>query len=424
MSSTPGIQNQTAVAYCNLELDFDARKCEVSVRLVSLTEIRKEILDSVKLEHLDLIKLHIALLPHKSERATGPRSLSSQVLFGNVFTFTDVQPNQLSLLGLRIRAYRSKRHRRSTMIGETTLPFLAVKFGEKEPIRVAMDARKTLEELDSLSRSNSSRGTPRAVRNFTENVLDTLETGMGVLPAALKGGQSNSRALAGTDSTRSSSRSLPVGSFRSSGRSLTSQDPETVSNAEGRALAVLSDQDRRSSLMTVVSSTSSSIGAKRRAGEMQLGLSYVFMTGRMTVTVIKAANLTASEVLTPSRARKLAKLRRANKLEAHLEREAPDTYAEVELATVEGSLASSRTTVRRRQTDPTYQEDFVYDVPTRALDEVTVTITIYKQTKTSTSVLGWIAFGKQNSGVDEATHWADMRANRDQTVVRWHTLLK
>lgn len=155
-------------------------------------------------------------------------------------------------------------------------------------------------------------------------------------------------------------------------------------------------------------------------------MSYLPQSGRLNVSVIQASYLTASDILSPTQLRKLSKEKRAGRLEQALAKESPDTLVEVVLTTpLEGIIARSRTSVRKRLTDPLFHEDFTYDVTERSLDDLTITVTVYNDKKHAAQpVLGWVAFGKQNSGIDEATHWNDMRNNRGQPLVRWHTLLK
>lgn len=214
----------------------------------------KQVLGLVKLEHRDLIKMSVVLLPFKSKRTSGSRVISKKVIFGDRFTFSDVQPNQLSLLGLRLRAYRCRRHRRSTMIAESTLPFLSVRFRDVVPVQVALEARMTAAEMESMQKTPP---THKKATSFANSVFDSLEPAVAMVTRDVPPGASSPRSTVITTATGVSAfTALTAALTEAATRELNADAAEEVTSHTSTLL------------MTSVAST---FGHTRRAGELLLG---------------------------------------------------------------------------------------------------------------------------------------------------------
>ncbi|CAG0880519.1 unnamed protein product [Cyprideis torosa] len=155
------------------------------------------------------------------------------------------------------------------------------------------------------------------------------------------------------------------------------------------------------------SSNRSSTGSSSRGGggipELLLSLSYSAVTGRLTVEVIKGSHFRS---LTAPRA--------------------PDTYVRLSLACKSGQeISTSRTSVRRNQSNPTFKEIFMYQIPVFQLGDVTLMISVFSRKGVKKKdMVGWFSLGCNSSGEEELAHWTLMReSTAGEEVCRWHVLL-
>ena len=87
-------------------------------------------------------------------------------------------------------------------------------------------------------------------------------------------------------------------------------------------------------------------------------------------------------------------------------------------------VAKSKTTVRRGMYDPEYNESFVFQMAESDLSEITLLFSVISISKKriKKDVMGWFALGKSSSGDKETRHWKAVLANKETSVVHWHTL--
>ncbi|XP_030740843.1 synaptotagmin-16 isoform X2 [Echinops telfairi] len=137
--------------------------------------------------------------------------------------------------------------------------------------------------------------------------------------------------------------------------------------------------------------------------ELLVGLSYNATTGRLSVEIIKGSHF-----------RNLAVNR------------APATYGKLFLLNSVGQeMSRCKTSVRRGQPSPVYQETFIFQVTLFQLSDVTLMISVYnRRTMKRKEMIGWIALGQNSSGEEEQDHWEEMKETKGQQISRWHTLLE
>ena len=102
-----------------------------------------------------------------------------------------------------------------------------------------------------------------------------------------------------------------------------------------------------------------------------------------------------------------------------------DTYVKVAMLSSSGKqVAKSKTTIRKSMADPEYNETFMYEISEKDLQLQTLTFAVIAISKTRKrkEMIGWFSLGKNHSGQDEIRHWNDMIQEKEQTVIRWHTL--
>ncbi|XP_066910998.1 synaptotagmin-14-like [Clytia hemisphaerica] len=162
------------------------------------------------------------------------------------------------------------------------------------------------------------------------------------------------------------------------------------------------DEDGNSSFNLSDLSSLASFGESETKPELLVNLRYTDLTGRLTVEVIQAANLKKTIMIV-----------------------APDTFVKIQCVTAKGKMiGKSKTTVRRLQANPEYNEKFIYPIPEEDLKDATMMFKVYSvgKRRKKRELLGWFAYGLNNSGPTEAAHWQEMCQNKDRDVCHWQEL--
>ncbi|XP_016297746.1 synaptotagmin-16 isoform X2 [Sinocyclocheilus anshuiensis] len=137
--------------------------------------------------------------------------------------------------------------------------------------------------------------------------------------------------------------------------------------------------------------------------ELLLGLSYNATTGRLSVEIIKGSHFRNFALNRP-----------------------PDTFGKLALLNSMGQeISRCKTSIRRSQPNPVFEETFVFQVALFQLSDVTLMVSIYnRRNMKRKEMIGWVALGQNSSGEEELLHWQDMKESGNQQVCRWHTLLE
>ena len=102
-----------------------------------------------------------------------------------------------------------------------------------------------------------------------------------------------------------------------------------------------------------------------------------------------------------------------------------DTFVKIKCVSGKGKkIGKSKTTVRRLSAHPEYHETFIYPISEDDLEEATMMFQVYAvgKRRKKRNLLGWFAFGLNNSGTCESAHWQEMCENRDCDVCHWQEL--
>uniref|UniRef100_A0A7M5X1N8 C2 domain-containing protein n=1 Tax=Clytia hemisphaerica TaxID=252671 RepID=A0A7M5X1N8_9CNID len=149
-------------------------------------------------------------------------------------------------------------------------------------------------------------------------------------------------------------------------------------------------------------SSLASFGESATKPELLINLHYTDLTGRLTVEVIQAANLKKNTMIID-----------------------PDTFVKIKCVSGKGKrIGKSKTTVRRLQSSPEYNETFIYPLSDDDLEDATMMFQVYSvgKRRKKRELLGWFAYGLNNSGPTEAAHWQEMCQNKDCDVCHWQEL--
>lgn len=74
--------------------------------------------------------------------------------------------------------------------------------------------------------------------------------------------------------------------------------------------------------------------------------------------------------------------------------------------------------------NPEYHETFIYPLSDDDLEDATMMFQVYAvgKRRKKRDLLGWFAFGLNNSGPCESAHWQEMCENKDCDVCHWQEL--
>ncbi|XP_057315116.1 synaptotagmin-14-like [Hydractinia symbiolongicarpus] len=150
-------------------------------------------------------------------------------------------------------------------------------------------------------------------------------------------------------------------------------------------------------------SSAASFGDVTSEPELLVNLHYVDLVGRLTVEVIRAANLKKNNMLL-----------------------APDTFVKIKVVSGKGKkIGKSKTSLRNQSSDPEFNETFVYPMSPEDLKQATMMFTVFavgRRRRKKRTIIGWFAFGLNTSGTCEANHWKEMIQNPDCDVCHWQAL--
>ncbi|KAM9316846.1 synaptotagmin-14 [Gastrophryne carolinensis] len=164
------------------------------------------------------------------------------------------------------------------------------------------------------------------------------------------------------------------------------------------------DSQMSMSEVSCVESTSSCQSLVHTAApEILIGLLYNATTGRLSAEVIKGSHFKNLSANRP-----------------------PNTYVKLTLLNSMGQeMSKCKTSTRRGQPNPLYNETFIFQVALFQLSDVTLILSVYnKRSLKRKEMIGWISLGLNSSGDEELSHWTEMKESKGQQVCRWHTLLE
>uniref|UniRef100_A0A8V5GS11 Uncharacterized protein n=1 Tax=Melopsittacus undulatus TaxID=13146 RepID=A0A8V5GS11_MELUD len=142
-------------------------------------------------------------------------------------------------------------------------------------------------------------------------------------------------------------------------------------------------------------------GEKADLGELNFSLCYLPTAGRLTVTIIRAANLRAMDLTGLS-----------------------DPYVKASLMAEGRRLKKRKTSIKRNTLNPSYNEALVFDVSHDSVHHVSITLAVLDYDCIGhNEVIGLCRVGSDAEGAGRE-HWARMLQNPRQPVEHWHTLVE
>ncbi|XP_014775501.1 synaptotagmin-12 [Octopus bimaculoides] len=136
-------------------------------------------------------------------------------------------------------------------------------------------------------------------------------------------------------------------------------------------------------------------------GDILFSLSYLPTAERLTIVIVKARNLkwmTSKDI--------------------------GDPFVKVYLLQNGKKINKKRTTVKRSETNPIFNEAMIFSVPASALSTVQLRITVAEvMSDNRTPSLGHVIVGNSTSGT-ELSHWNQMMTSLRKPVAMWHNLRK
>lgn len=140
---------------------------------------------------------------------------------------------------------------------------------------------------------------------------------------------------------------------------------------------------------------------KAELGEVNFSLCYLPTAGRLTVTVIRAANLRAMDLTGYS-----------------------DPYVKASLMAEGRRLKKRKTSIKKNTLNPSYNEALVFDVPHESVQHVSITIAVMDYDCIGhNEVIGLCRVGGDAAGPGRE-HWAEMLANPRTPIEQWHPLVE
>ncbi|CAL1535390.1 unnamed protein product [Lymnaea stagnalis] len=136
-------------------------------------------------------------------------------------------------------------------------------------------------------------------------------------------------------------------------------------------------------------------------GDILFSLSYLPTAERLTVVIVKARSLRWKDG-----------------------KDSGDPFVKVYLMQNGKKISKKKTTVKRGEKNPIFNEAMIFSVPSSALPTVQLRITVAEyQSENRTPSLGHVIVGAHTSGT-ESTHWNQMMASLRKPVAMWHFLRK
>ncbi|RUS71678.1 hypothetical protein EGW08_020567 [Elysia chlorotica] len=136
-------------------------------------------------------------------------------------------------------------------------------------------------------------------------------------------------------------------------------------------------------------------------GDILFSLSYLPTAERLTVVIVKARSLKWRDG-----------------------KDSGDPFVKVYLLQNGKKISKKKTTVKRGEKNPIFNEAMIFSVPAAALPTVQLRITVAEfQTEMKTPSLGHVIVGAHTSGT-EATHWNQMMTSLRKPVAMWHFMRK
>ncbi|EEB19763.1 synaptotagmin-10, putative [Pediculus humanus corporis] len=141
---------------------------------------------------------------------------------------------------------------------------------------------------------------------------------------------------------------------------------------------------------------------KKRLGELMLSLCYLPRAGRLTLTVIKARNLKAKDIINGK----------------------SDPYVKVYLMCEGKRIKKKKTTVKKSTLFPIYNEALMFDVPAENVEDVSLIVNVVDHDIIGVNeLLGCIGIGNNFIGIGR-DHWLEMLDNPRKPVAQWYPLLE
>eukprot|EP00118_Oscarella_pearsei_P025655 m.308547 g.308547 ORF g.308547 m.308547 type:complete len:484 (+) comp44198_c0_seq1:104-1555(+) len=336
--------------------------------------------------------VQVTLLPgqHYQYRTASVRENVSP-RFGERFRFGVVDLDELAASGLlQFRVYHSDWLKKEELIGWIDVPLAEIgkrrlaggEVRENRPLRAASDLVSVRSGLSYSSQSSRS-GTPimsssMSLPYLAQSSLDAVDP---------------KRQLLSIQKSSSMERQRH-------------SDGGTLSDSE------LSDGHqtvrRRPKRRSVPRRTSRH--SKTGGGMIQLSVSYSEENGRLLVIVLKAKDLPMRKGDIP-----------------------PDVYIKMHLLSSldKRKVSKKRTTLKRSNPDPIFNESFSLHCPVELVDHVSLVVSVMDHpgsgsgSKAST-LIGQIVLGTDASGEREARHWLDTFSHETagRNITAWHTLKK
>ncbi|KDR22753.1 synaptotagmin-12-like [Zootermopsis nevadensis] len=130
-------------------------------------------------------------------------------------------------------------------------------------------------------------------------------------------------------------------------------------------------------------------------------LSYLPTAERLTVVVVKARNLKFPQ-----------------------DRESGDSFVKVYLLQHGKKVHKKRTSVKKRERSPIFNEAMIFSVPVHTLQTIQLRVTVAESTGESrTCPIGHVIVGTQASG-KALSHWNQMLSSLRKPIAMWHPLRK
>lgn len=137
-------------------------------------------------------------------------------------------------------------------------------------------------------------------------------------------------------------------------------------------------------------------------GDIMFSLSYLPTAERLTIVIVKARNLKWAD---PAR-------------------DSGDPFVKVYLMQNNRKVSKKKTTIKRGERNPIFNEAMIFSVPSSTLSTVQLRITVAEHIMDGkTPSLGHVIVGANTSGT-ELTHWNQMISSPRKPIAMWHYLRK
>ncbi|KAM5129575.1 synaptotagmin-11 [Mantella aurantiaca] len=146
--------------------------------------------------------------------------------------------------------------------------------------------------------------------------------------------------------------------------------------------------------------TKRSVQKSMSGGELQVSLSYQPVAQRMTVVVLKAKHLPRVDITGLS-----------------------DPYVKVNVYYGRKRIAKKKTHVKRCTLSPTFNESFIYDIPSHLLSDITIEFLVIDFDRSAKNqAMGRLILGAHSVTAAGMEHWQEVCDNPRQLIAKWHSL--